>query len=101
MDKFKSFKEFYPYYLSEHSNPKTKLLHFIGTAISLYLFIYALGSQTYWLIPIGVIQGYAWAWVSHFFIEKNRPATFTYPRWSFMGDFMMFYEIILGKHRIF
>lgn len=101
MDKFKSFKEFYPYYLSEHSNPKTKLLHFIGTAISLCLFIYALYSQAYWLIPVGIIQGYAWAWVSHFFIEKNRPATFTYPRWSFMGDFVMFYEIILGKHRIF
>lgn len=101
MDKFNSFKEFYPYYLSEHSNPKTKLLHFIGTAISLSLFIYALSSQAYWLIPIGIIQGYAWAWVSHFFIEKNRPATFTYPRWSFMGDFVMFYEIILGKHRIF
>ena len=101
MEKYTSFKEFYPYYLGEHSHPKTKLLHFIGTALSLVFLTAAIKYSMYWLILAGFVQGYLWAWISHFFIEKNRPATFTYPRWSFMGDWLMSYEILLGKHKIF
>jgi hypothetical protein len=94
---FKSFTEFYPYYLNQHSNPTCRLFHFIGTSIAISLFILAI-TQSHWvLILIGILQGYAFAWIGHFGFEKNRPATFKYPFYSFMGDFRMFWDIFTGK----
>ncbi|MNN70381.1 hypothetical protein D3C81_1862270 [compost metagenome] len=94
---FRSFAEFYPYYLGEHSNPTCRRLHFVGTSLVIALMAYTIGSGK-WLLLLAVpLFGYGFAWVGHFFFEKNRPATFTYPLYSLIGDFAMFRDILLGK----
>jgi hypothetical protein len=95
--KFASFSEFYPYYLAEHSNPTCRLLHFIGSSLVLALIAFAVVSGSFillWLIPV---IGYGFAWVGHFFYEHNKPATFKYPLYSLMGDWVMFKDILIGK----
>jgi len=99
--RYTNFKDFYPYYLSEHSHKTTKLLHFIGTLISLYFLFSFFRTFDFVYIILSLLSGYGFAWVSHFFIEKNKPATFKYPFYSFIGDHLMFIEIIMGKHKIF
>ena len=99
--RYSNFKDFYPYYLSEHSHKTTKLLHFIGTSISLYFLFNFFRTFDFIYIIFSLLSGYGFAWVSHFFIEKNKPATFKYPFYSFIGDHLMFIEIIMGKHKIF
>ena len=99
--RYTNFKDFYPYYLSEHSHKTTKLLHFIGTSISLYFLFNFFRTFDFVYIILSLLSGYGFAWVSHFFIEKNKPATFKYPFYSFIGDHLMFVEIIMGKHKIF
>lgn len=97
---FRSFAEFYPYYLGEHSNPTCRRLHFVGTSLVIALLAYTIGSGK-WLLLLAVpLFGYGFAWVGHFFFEKNRPATFTYPLYSLAGDFVMFRDILLGKLRL-
>ena len=97
---FRSFAEFYPYYLGEHSNPTCRRLHFVGTSLVIALLAYTIGSGK-WLLLLAVpVFGYGFAWVGHFFFEKNRPATFTYPLYSLIGDFVMFRDILLGKIRL-
>ena len=98
--RYTNFKDFYPYYLSEHIHKKTKLLHFIGTSISLYFLFNFFRTIDFVYIILSLLSGYGFAWVSHFFIEKNKPATFKYPFYSFIGDHLMFIEIIMGKHKI-
>jgi hypothetical protein len=99
--RYTNFKDFYPYYLSEHSHKTTKLLHFIGTSISLYFLFNFFRTFDFVYIILSLLSGYGFAWISHFFIEKNKPATFKYPFYSFIGDHLMFVEIIMGKHKIF
>ena len=96
MPKLTSYEEFWPYYVSEHSLPSTRVLHFVGTA--LVLACLALGAlvSPWWLLA-APLAGYGFAWVGHFFFEHNRPATFTYPLWSLRGDFRMFRLILLGR----
>lgn len=99
--KYTSFKDFYPYYLAEHSDPVCRRLHFIGSALVLALIVYACWTSQFiylWLLPV---IGYGFAWVGHFFFEKNKPATFTYPFYSFMGDWVMFKDILKGKISLF
>ena len=92
--RYQSFSEFYPFYLSQHQHPICRRLHFIGSALILIVLGYILYSQHFiWLISLPVI-GYGFAWVGHFAFEKNRPATFTYPLWSLMGDWKMFWQIL-------
>ena len=98
--RYTNFKDFYPYYLSEHSHNTTKLLHFIGTSISLYFLFNFFRTFDFVYIILSLLSGYGFAWVSHFFIEKNKPATFKYPFYSFIGDHLMFLEFIMGKHKI-
>ena len=98
-ERFQSFKAFYPYYLSEHSNPICRGLHYIGSSIALVILGYALVSGNYLWILVGLVQGYAFAWTGHFFFEHNRPATFQYPLWSFMGDWVMLKDFLRGKFR--
>ena len=98
--RYTNFKDFYPYYLSEHSHKTTKLLHFIGTSISLYFLFNFFRTFDFVYIILSLLSGYGLAWISHFFIEKNKPATFKYPFYSFVGDHLMFIEIIMGKHKI-
>ena len=95
--KFNSFSEFYPFYLSEHSHQTSRRLHFVGTSIALVLLVSALVSRNPSLIVVALLQGYAFAWVGHFFFEHNRPATFKYPFYSFAGDWRMWADILTGK----
>ena len=97
--RFNSFAEFYPFYLGEHRNATCRILHFCGTSIALALTLYALWGGQYWLIAVAVIQGYAWAWVGHFGFEKNKPASFKQPLYSFMGDWVMWSQLLTGKIR--
>lgn len=95
--KYQSFSEFYPFYLSEHADLTCRRLHFVGSTLVLSCLILAFYTQTWsalWLLPV---LGYGFAWVGHFFFEKNRPATFTYPWYSFLGDWVMYKDILTGK----
>jgi hypothetical protein len=97
--KYKSFKEFYPFYLSEHSNRTCRRLHFIGSALVLVTLGYSIFTSSWLMLAALPVIGYGFAWVGHFFFEKNRPATFTYPLYSFAGDWVMFKNILTGKLR--
>ena len=92
-----TFRDFYPFYLTEHSRSGTRRLHFAGTFLVLLTLVYALASGRWallWLVPL---FGYGFAWVAHFFVERNRPATFQYPLYSLVGDFRMFADILRGR----
>ena len=95
--KYANMAEFYPFYLSEHSNRTSRRLHFVGTTLGLCWLTSAVVTLNPWLLLAGLVCGYAFAWVGHFFFEKNRPATFTYPFYSFAGDWVMWSEILRGK----
>ncbi|MGW8270377.1 MAG: Mpo1-like protein [Burkholderiales bacterium] len=97
--RYASFAEFYPFYLSEHANQTCRRLHFVGTSLGLACLVTALVTLNAWWLLVGLLVGYAFAWVGHFVFEKNRPATFTYPLWSFMGDWVMWSEILRGRIR--
>jgi hypothetical protein len=94
---YRTFNEFYPFYLNEHSNHTSRRLHFVGTSIVVGLVIAAVVMQVWWLIAVAIIQAYTFAWVGHFFFEHNRPATFKHPLFSLMGDWRMWWEVITGK----
>ena len=96
---YRTLKEFYPFYLSEHANRTSRRLHFMGTSLALFLLITAVFTQAWWLLAVALVQGYAFAWVGHFFFEKNRPATFRYPLLSFLGDWRLWWEILTGSIR--
>lgn len=100
MARFASFREFYPFYLSEHANKVSRRLHFIGSCGVLVLVGVAIArGNPWWLLP-ALLCGYGFAWVGHFFFEKNRPATFKHPLYSFVGDWVMFKDILTGKVRL-
>lgn len=96
-ERIQSWEAFWPFYLGEHSLPATRWLHFVGTTIALVNLVSAVVTLTPWYVLSALLSGYFFAWVSHFFIEKNRPATFTYPRWSLMADFVMWGKIVRGE----
>ena len=89
-----SLREFYPYYLNEHSDLTNRVLHFVGTGLVISILIYGLVSQQYKLLFFMPLAGYGFAWFGHFFIEKNKPATFKYPLYSLTSDFIMFWHIL-------
>ncbi|QIL91785.1 DUF962 domain-containing protein [Microbulbifer harenosus] len=95
--KFRSFRDFYPYYLQEHSNLTCRRLHFAGTSLVIVLLLTALSTGLWWYLAALPIAGYGFAWVGHFFFEHNRPATFKHPLYSLWGDFMMYKDMLLGK----
>lgn len=95
--KYSSLKEFYPYYLEEHQNSICRKLHFIGTALLFVILAYSIfTSNYYWLFAIPIV-GYGFAWVGHFFFEKNKPATFKYPFYSLASDFILFFDLLIGR----
>jgi len=98
--RYTSFREFYPFYLSEHSHPTCRRLHFVGSSLVLGVLLAVLiGRLTpWWLLSLPVL-GYGFAWIGHFFFERNRPATFTYPLYSFIGDWVMFRDMLIGRLR--
>ncbi|HLL54098.1 MAG TPA: DUF962 domain-containing protein [Myxococcaceae bacterium] len=93
----KTFEEFWPFYLGEHRHPVNRALHLVGTTLGLLIAIHAVWSRTWALLPAALVSGYAFAWVGHFVIEKNRPATFTHPLWSFLGDWKMWGLAVTGR----
>ena len=95
--RYETYKDFFPFYLREHSKKNTRILHYIGTIGYQALLWSLIVTQNYYFIPLILIAGYGPAWVAHFFIEKNKPATFKYPLYSFIGDWVMLKDIILGK----
>ncbi|WXL27318.1 Mpo1-like protein [Ectopseudomonas mendocina] len=96
-ERFTSFAEFYPYYLQEHSNAICRRLHYVGSILILVVAAYAVLTQHWmWLLTLPVI-GYGFAWVGHFVFEKNRPATFDYPLYSLMGDWVMLKDAFTGR----
>jgi len=118
---YSSFSAFYPYYLGEHSQVATRRLHLTGTSIGLLVWVRVASAALPVLFPNekrfgrlklrdwkevgawlagGLVQGYFWAWIGHFFIEKNRPATFQHPVYSLMGDFKLWWECASGKRKI-
>jgi len=98
-ERYRSFGDFYPFYLSEHANRISRRLHFSGTSVALALLIASMVTQKWWLIALALVQGYAFAWVGHYFFEHNKPATFKYPGFSLMGDWRLWWEILTGKLR--
>ena len=96
---YRSFSEFYPFYLAEHRNTTCRRLHFVGSALVLVMLAYGLWRGTWLMVPAALVVGYGFAWVGHFFFEKNRPATFQYPLYSFIGDWVMFRDILTGRIR--
>ena len=99
MSRFSSFREFYPFYLGEHRNPTCRRLHFIGSCGVLVLLGVALWQRNAWWLLAALACGYGFAWVGHFFFEHNRPATFRHPLYSFVGDWVMFKDILTGRIR--
>ena len=95
--KYNSFWSFYRYYLTEHAVAKNRVLHFIGTGLIFVLLVAAILLRNWWLLLAIPFCGYGFAWAGHFFIEKNKPATFTYPLYSLGSDFVMFWHIITGQ----
>ena len=97
--RFASFREFYPFYLAEHGNRMSRRLHFIGSCGVLALLVVAIVQRNAWWLLVALACGYGFAWVGHFFFEKNRPATFRHPIYSFLGDWVMFRDILVGRIR--
>ena len=95
-----NFDEFYQFYLSEHAKRSTKLLHFLGTFLVLVILGVALLRQNWLLLILLPVVGYGFAWVGHFFFEKNKPASFSSPLYSLLGDFVMFKDILTGKVKL-
>ena len=94
---FTSFRAFYPYYLGEHRDRTCRRLHFVGTSFALGFIVLAIiRGEARWLLA-ALASGYAFAWVGHFFFEKNRPATFKHPIYSFAGDWVMYRDMLLGR----
>lgn len=99
-NRIKSFDEFWPYYVREHSTAGCRLLHFIGSSLGLLCLALTFFTENLWFILPGLFLGYGFAWVGHFFIEHNRPATFHYPLWSFQADWRMWRLMLLGQMQV-
>ena len=93
----KSFAEFWPYYVAEHSQPGTRALHYAGTIVGLTCAAVFVARGKWRWLPVAFVPGYAAAWAAHFLIEKNRPATFQHPLWSFLADQKMLALMLAGK----
>lgn len=95
--RYRTFEEFWPYYVSEHRHPVCRALHYVGTTAALAWVVLAIVRGQPALLGGAVVSGYFFAWIGHFFVEKNRPATFTYPLWSLRADFHMYGLALRGK----
>ena len=94
---FRNFREFYPYYLGEHANRTCRQLHFIGSSLVLLLLAIAVVARRPALLLLVPVVGYGFAWVGHFYFERNKPATFTHPLWSLRGDWLMWWQMLIGR----
>ncbi|NDG83618.1 MAG: DUF962 domain-containing protein [Proteobacteria bacterium] len=94
---YSNFKEFWPFYLSQHSNRICRILHVFGTTLAVAFVAGCLITACFSWLPLALVLGYGPAWIGHFGFEKNRPATFKYPLWSFRADFKMLGLFYTGK----
>jgi hypothetical protein len=95
--RIRTYREFWPFYLHEHTRPATRYLHYFGTSLGLTLLVVAVITQIWWLIASAFVSGYFFAWLAHFLVEHNKPATFKYPGWSLISDFRMFFTWLTGR----
>lgn len=92
-----NFEEFWPFYVREHAHPTNRALHFIGSTFGLICLILVFMTGNIWFLPTGLALGYGFAWVGHFFVERNKPASFKYPFWSFYSDWKMWFLMLSGR----
>ena len=96
-DRIQTFDEFWPFYVREHSLRSTRIMHFVGTTLGMLVLAGAIAAQQWWLLLAAPIFGYGFAWISHFGIEKNKPASFKYPLWSFLADLKLWGMMLTGR----
>ena len=96
--RYRSFSEFYPFYLSQHQDRTCRILHYIGSSLVVLTFIYILFSQKWGMLLLLPVIGYGFAWIGHYIFEKNRPATFEYPLYSFMADWVMLFRALTNRN---
>lgn len=99
--RFQSWKEFYPFYLSEHQHPISRILHFTGTMLIAVWLVLAVTTRNAWWLVLVPVGGYGFAWMGHYFFERNRPATFKYPGYSLASDFVLFWHLLTGREKFF
>jgi hypothetical protein len=97
--KVRTYAEFWPYYLQEHAKPRTRAFHYVGTGVVVAAIAGLILTGSLWFLIAALFGGYGFAWFAHFFIEKNRPATFTHPFWSLISDFRMAWAWLTGSLR--
>ncbi len=93
----RTYSAFFDFYLSEHSRPLTRALHYVGSSCGIAALIATVFTGNLSWILVGLVAGYGCAWIGHFFVEHNKPATFKYPLWSFIGDYHMFFLWLTGQ----
>ena len=98
-DRIATFEAFYPYYLKEHQLRSTRVLHFVGTSLFFICLLLCFWTLNAWWLLAGFISGYLFAWIGHFFFEKNKPATFKYPVWSLLADFKLYFQLLAGVQK--
>lgn len=91
------YREFFDYYLREHQKPLTRAFHYVGTVAGSLCLLALILTLNWWWLPIGLVIGYGMAWVSHFSVERNKPAAFKYPLWSYVSDYRMLYLAMTGQ----
>ena len=96
-NRIKTYSEFWPFYLKEHSLKKTRDWHFIGSSLSVIFMVASVILMKPAILLLALLAGYGFAWYSHFYIQKNRPATFKYPFWSLFSDFRMWFLQLTGR----
>lgn len=99
-ERYKTFREFYPFYLTQHANPVCRLLHVIGVLASATALFTSLATQAWLMAALSPLVGYAFGWTGHFVFEGNRPASFNQPIFSFIGDLSMARDVLTGKIRL-
>ena len=96
-ERCESYADFWPFYLREHARPGTRWFHYAGTILSAGVLVWAIATLTWWGVLLYPVVGYGFAWVSHAFVERNKPATFTHPWWSLMSDYRMTFLALTGR----